>query len=187
MPERAMRTRLRRLSLIAPLLLGALPLMAQDAGRTVVVVRHAEKGAEGTDPSLTPAGVGRAEALSRALQDVKVSALFATEYKRTQETVRALEQRLGVGVTVVPARAVDSLVARIQALPPGAAAVVASHSNLVHVIVQRLSGVTIPELTEADYDRMAVVTMTGPGKGTVLVLRYGAPSAAGPQAPMVKP
>jgi broad specificity phosphatase PhoE len=187
MPERAMRTRLRRLSLIAPLLLGALPLMAQDAGRTVVVVRHAEKGAEGTDPSLTPAGVGRAEALSRALQDVKVSALFATEYKRTQETVRALEQRLGVGMTVVPARAVDSLVARIQALPPGAAAVVASHSNLVHVIVQRLSGVTIPELTEADYDRMAVVTMTGPGKGTVLVLRYGAPSAAGPQAPMVKP
>jgi broad specificity phosphatase PhoE len=187
MPERAMRTRLRRLSLIAPLLLGALPLMAQDAGRTVVVVRHAEKGAEGTDPSLTPAGVDRAEALSRALQDVKVSALFATEYKRTQETVRALEQRLGVGVTVVPARAVDSLVARIQALPPGAAAVVASHSNLVHVIVQRLSGVTIPELTEADYDRMAVVTMTGPGKGTVLVLRYGAPSAAGPQAPMVKP
>jgi broad specificity phosphatase PhoE len=187
MPERAMRTRLRRLSLVAPLLLGALPLMAQDAGRTVVVVRHAEKGAEGTDPSLTPAGVGRAEALSRALQDVKVSALFATEYKRTQETVRALEQRLGVGMTVVPARAVDSLVARIQALPPGAAAVVASHSNLVHVIVQRLSGVTIPELTEADYDRMAVVTMTGPGKGTVLVLRYGAPSAAGPQAPMVKP
>jgi broad specificity phosphatase PhoE len=182
-----MRTRLRRLSLVAPLLLGALPLRAQDAVRTVVVVRHAEKGAEGTDPSLTPAGVGRAEALSGALQDVKVSALFATEYKRTQETVQALQQRLGVGVTVVPARAVDSLVARIQALPPGAAAVVASHSNLVHVIVQRLSGVSIPELTEADYDRMAVVTMTGPGNGTVLVLRYGAPSAGGPQAPMVKP
>jgi len=182
-----MRLRLRRLSLVAPLILGALPLTAQDAARTVVVVRHAEKGAEGTDPSLTPAGAGRAEALSRALEDVNVSALFATEYKRTQETVQALQKRLRLAPTVVPARAVDSLVARIQALPPGAAAVVASHSNLVHVIVQRLSGVSIPELTEADYDRMAVVTMTGPGQGTVVVLRYGAPSAAGPQAPMVKP
>lgn len=182
-----MRTRLHRLSLVAPLLLGALPLPAQDAARTVVVVRHAEKGAEGTDPSLTPAGAARAEALSRALQDVKVSALFATEYKRTQETVQALQQRLGVAATVVPARAVDSLVARIHALPPGAAAVVASHSNLVHVIVQRLSGVSIPELTDADYDRMAVVTMTSPGRGTVVVLRYGAPSSAGPQAPMAKP
>ena len=185
--ERAMRTRLRRFFLVAPLFLGTLPLTAQTATRTVVVVRHAEKGAEGTDPSLTPAGAGRAEALSRVLEDVKVTALFATEYKRTQETVQALEKRLGLAPTIVPARAVDSLVARIQALPPGAAAVVASHSNLVHVIVQRLSGVSIPELTEADYDRMAVVTMTGPGQGTVVVLRYGAPSAAGPQAPMVKP
>jgi broad specificity phosphatase PhoE len=182
-----MRHRLRRLSLVAPLFLGTVPLTAQTAVRTVVVVRHAEKGAEGTDPSLTPAGAGRAEALSRALEDVNVSALFATEYKRTQETVQALQKRLRLAPTVVPARAVDSLVARIQALPPGAAAVVASHSNLVHVIVQRLSGVSIPELTEADYDRMAVVTMTGPGQGTVVVLRYGAPSAAGPQAPMVKP
>jgi broad specificity phosphatase PhoE len=182
-----MRTSLRRLSLVAPLFLGALPLTAQTAARTIVVVRHAEKGAEGTDPSLTPAGADRAEALSRALEDVQVSALFATEYKRTQETVQALQKRLGLATTVVPARAVDSLVARIHALPPGAVAVVASHSNLVHVIVQRLSGVSIPELTEADYDRMAVVTVTGPGQGTVVVLRYGASSAAGPHAPMAKP
>jgi broad specificity phosphatase PhoE len=182
-----MRPRLRLLSLAAPFLLGSLPVQAQDTPRTVVVVRHAEKGAEGNNPSLTRAGARRAEALSRALQDVTISALFATEYKRTRETVVPLHQRLGLDITTVPARSVDSLVARILTLPAGGAAVVASHSNLVHVIVRGLSGVTIPELTEADYDRMAVVTVTGPGKGTVVVLRYGEASAPGPQAPMVKP
>jgi len=182
-----MRTRFRVLPLVAPLLLGALPLPAQEAPRTVFVVRHAEKGPEENDPSLTPAGARRAEALSRALQDVRISALFATEYKRTQETIDPLHQRLGLERTTVPARTLDQLIARIQALPPGGAAVVASHSNLVHLIVKRLSGVSIPELTEADYDRMAVVTMTGPGTGSVVVLRYGEPSAPGPQAPMAKP
>jgi broad specificity phosphatase PhoE len=183
-----MRTRLRLLFPVALFLPGLLPaLPAQDAPRTVFIVRHAEKGPETPDPSLTREGTHRAEALSRALQDVKVSALFATEFKRTQETVAPLQGRLGIPVTILPARSVDSLVKRIQELPAGSSGVVASHSNLVHLIVQKLSGVSIPELTDADYDRMAVVTITGPGKGTVVVLRYGAPSAAIAPAPMVKP
>jgi broad specificity phosphatase PhoE len=183
-----MRTRLRLILSVALFLPGVVPaLVAQDAPRTVFVVRHAEKGPEATDPSLTADGRRRAGALARALGDVKLTAAFATEFKRTQETVGPLHELLGVPVAVVPARGVDSLVRRIQELPAGGNAVVASHSNLVHLIVLKLSGVTIPELTDADYDRMAVVTITGPGKGSVVVLRYGDPSAAGPQAPMVKP
>ena len=79
----------------------------------------------------------------------------------------------GFTTVVIPATAMDSLVRRIRALPPGSRAVVASHSNLVHVIVEKLSGVRLPPLTEADYDRLMVVTVWGDGRGEAVVLKYG--------------
>ena len=76
---------------------------------------------------------------------------------------------------MISATNLDSLVARLGSLPPGSRAVVASHSNLVHLIVERLSGVKVAPLTDVDYDRLAVVTVTGAGKGEAVVLRYGEP------------
>ena len=81
----------------------------------------------------------------------------------------------GLPVTVVLARDVDELVAKLRALPAGSRAVVASHSNLVDEIVQKLSGVRMGALSDADYDRLVVVTLLRDGKGEAVVLRYGAP------------
>ena len=67
----------------------------------------------------------------------------------------------------------NALIEQIRALPPGSRAVVATHSNLIHVIIARLTGVTLPELTDLDYDRLVVATVTGKEKGTAVVLRYG--------------
>ncbi len=164
---------IRRLRVALALLAPAVALQAQAAPLTVVVVRHAEKGPGTPDPDLSEAGRQRAAALTRALTDFHPTTLFASEFKRTQQTLGPLAAATGVTPTVVLARDVDGLVARLQALPAGSRAVVASHSNLVHVIVQKLSGVLLPELTDADYDRLVVVTVTGEGKGSVVVLRYG--------------
>ena len=139
---------------------------------TVFVVRHAEKGPENPDPSLSAEGHKRAEALARVLADARISAAFASEFKRTRETVAPLAAGGGFTTQVIPATALDSLVGRIRALPPGSRAVVASHSNLVHLIVQKLSGVTLTPLTDLDYDRLVVVTLQD-GRGEVVVLRYG--------------
>ena len=146
---------------------------AQNAPLTVFVVRHAEKGPEVPDPSLTDPGRQRAAELARVLGDSKVTALFVTEFKRTQETVAPLAAATGVTPVRLLARDVDALIAQLTALPAGSRAVVSTHSNLVHVIVQRLSGVMLPQLTDLDYDRLVVVTVTGKEKGSVLVLRFG--------------
>jgi 2,3-bisphosphoglycerate-dependent phosphoglycerate mutase len=165
-----------RRSVLALALLGpAASVAAQDAPLTVFVVRHAEKGPDNPDPSLTEAGQRRAVALARTLTDAPVGVLFASEFKRTQETLGPLARANGLTVTVVPAGRMDSLIAKLKALPPGSRAAVASHSNLVHLIVQRLSGQKIPELTEADYDRIAVVTLYPDGRSQAVVLRYGEP------------
>jgi broad specificity phosphatase PhoE len=166
---------LRRLVVALSLLVPTASLAAQDAHLTVFVVRHGEKGPGNPDPSLSEAGQRRAAALARTLTDGRVAALFASEFKRTQETLAPLASASGLTTTVVPAGKMDDLIAGLRALPPGSRAVVASHSNLVHLIVERLSGQKMAMLTDADYDRLVMVTVTGDGKGQAVVLRYGEP------------
>jgi broad specificity phosphatase PhoE len=161
------------LTLLLACSIGVPATLAQSAPLTVFVVRHAEKGPEVPDPSLSDAGRRRATELARVLSDSRVTALFATEFKRTQETLAPLAAATGVAPTHLLARDMDALIEQIRALPPGSRAVVASHSNLIHVIVARLTGVMLPELTDLDYDRLVVATITGKEKGTAVVLRYG--------------
>jgi len=164
---------MRRLFLTLALLAPAATLQAQAAPITVFVIRHAEKGPGTPDPSLSDAGKKRAATLARTLMDARVTALFASEFRRTQETLAPLAVAHHLTPTITLARDMDALIAELRLLPPGSRAVVASHSNLVHVIVERLSGVKIRELTDADYDRLVVVTVWGNGRGEAAVLRYG--------------
>ncbi len=154
-------------------------LVAQERPTTVFVVRHAEKGAEGQDPSLTEAGRVRAGALAHLLGDAGVTAIFTSQFKRTIETGAPLASRAGVTPSVIGAGKNDELATAIRALPPGSRALVVSHSNLVPAIVEKLSGEKVGELTDLDYDRIYVVTLAPGGGGSVVYLHFGAPSASG--------
>jgi broad specificity phosphatase PhoE len=159
------------------------PIAAQSGGAgpvTVFVVRHAEKGPESPDPSLTPAGVARAEALAHALGDARITAIFVSEFKRTQETAAPLARRIGLEPLRLDAGKLDELVARLQALAPGSRALVVSHSNLVPAIVAGLAAVPVGELTDLDYDRMYAVTRAGSGPPSVLYLHFGVPAPPRP-------
>ena len=57
-----------------------------DPATTVILVRHAEKEG-GDDPALTPDGRAGAAELARVVGPSRPAALFATELRRTQETV----------------------------------------------------------------------------------------------------
>jgi broad specificity phosphatase PhoE len=140
---------------------------------TVFLVRHAEKEPTGNDPSLTEAGRKRAELLATLLGDAGITAIFSSEFKRTQETAAPLAKRLGVSVTVIPAKDVDALVAKVHALAPGGRALIVGHGNTVPQVATRLTGVKVAELTEADYDRLYVATSRKNGKGDVVILHYG--------------
>src|SRR5687767_15631280 len=83
--------------------------------RTIVVVRHAEKGDDDpTDPSLSEAGVLRALELSRLLGSAGVTNLFASEFQRTQQTLAPLGKVAGVDVQVVPARDPKALLSALE-------------------------------------------------------------------------
>lgn len=149
---------------------------AQEA-TTVFVARHAERASSETDSPLSEVGRTRASALAHALAGARIDAIFTSQFKRTQETAAPLAAATGLAAQTVDARDQEALVKAIAALPPGSRVLVVSHSNLVPVIVTRLSGQPVPEMTEAEFDWLYQVTMTTPGRGTVIPLRYGGPSA----------
>ncbi len=153
---------------------GAQAAPARDPSLTVFVVRHAERATDDPrDPNLSEAGHRRAAELARVLGDAGVTTLVASEYRRTQQTLAPLAASRGIATTVIGAGSMDSLVAFVRALPPGSRAVIASHSNLVHLIVDRLAGVRPTPLTDTEYDRLFVVTVTSHGTGSVVTLRFG--------------
>jgi len=59
---------------------------------TVILVRHAEKIIDPNNPDvdLSPAGQRRAQEIVRMFGDAGINAIYATQYKRTQQTVKPL-------------------------------------------------------------------------------------------------
>src|SRR5215470_3668124 len=117
------RTKLRTIVVFAMLfaVFGAVVVFAYFATfsrpiTTVILVRHAEKKIEpdNPDPDLTPAGVERAQEIAREFAGAGINAIFATQYKRTQQTVKPLSDRIGVPITLIEAKQPDELLQRIQ-------------------------------------------------------------------------
>ncbi len=112
-----------------------------------------------SDPDLSAAGHARAESLARVLKDAGVTAIYATEFKRTQETAAPLAKAIGVPVTTVPSKDLAALVTHIKAAKGNV--LVVGHSNTVPDIVKAL-GVTAPVTVEdGDYDNLFVVRLGG--------------------------
>jgi broad specificity phosphatase PhoE len=146
---------------------------------TVMIVRHAEKAAEpADDPPLTEAGRQRAALLAHVASSSGISAAYATQYLRTQQTVEPLAAQLGLTVKQLDSGDTDGLVSQLLSENRGQTVVVAGHSNTVPVLVEKLTGKTVPPIDESEYDNLYVVTGWGLERGTVLRLRYGASAPA---------
>jgi broad specificity phosphatase PhoE len=139
---------------------------------TVLVVRHAEKASVSDDPGLTPAGEERASRLRDLAIDAGVTAVFATQYRRTQATVLPLARALGLEVEVVEAADTRRLVERILTEHAGEVVLVAGHANTVPGIVAALGATEPEEIPETDYENLFVVTVTGPGSASALRLEF---------------
>jgi broad specificity phosphatase PhoE len=124
----------------------------------VVIARHAEKAATGgKDPDLTSAGRARAEALARILKDTGISAIFTTEFKRTQETAEPTAKITGVTPTIVPGKDIPGLVAKLHQLTGNA--LVIAHGDTIPDIVKALGISTPIQIPDNDYDELFVITL----------------------------
>lgn len=147
---------------------------------TVILVRHAEKNPEPKDdPDLSPEGFARAQEIARVFGGAGINSIYATQYKRTQQTVKPLSDRIGVPVTLLQSNETDELVKRIQTNLRGQTIFVAGHNNTVPAIVSALSGEKYSTIPESEFDNLFIVTIYRFGKAKVVTLKYGKESTQG--------
>lgn len=162
----------------------ALLMAGSAAAQTVIIVRHAEKVADGSaNPDLTEAGQVRALTLSQVLADAGVTRVLSTPFTRTRETGRPTAEAAGVSVTELSGGAVAPFVEAVRTGSPEDVFLIVGHSNTVDKIAQALGDAHPETLTDCDYDRLTVLTLEGDG-ARVVRGRYGVattpcPSPAG--------
>lgn len=149
---------------------------APTGSTTIILVRHAEKAAEpAADPPLTSAGVTRADALVELVKDAGITAVVSTQFQRTRLTAAPIAARLGLTTEIIDARATPSATAdSILARHRGQTVLVVGHSNTVPAIVAALGAPQPPDICDAGYDNVFVVTVPATGAVTVTRLHYGA-------------
>ena len=147
------------------------------AQATVYVVRHAEKvrtDPDDKDPPLTCTGAERALVLAKALRSVKFSAIYATEYRRTQLTVEPTAKRMKIKTTLVKAKGTKKLATLLKERPRGETVLVAAHSNTISSLLRALGVNESVSIKEEDYDNLFVVVPAETGSPIFLRLHYGA-------------
>jgi broad specificity phosphatase PhoE len=150
---------------------------AADAQRLVLLVRHAERADGGAppagmmapaDPELSDAGKSRAARLAAMLADAGITAVVATEFRRTQETARPLAEKLRLAVATVPQADSAGLLNRLKTRHAGDVVLVVGHSNTVPAIITALGGPKIT-IADTDYDSLFVLV---PATGALTRIRY---------------
>lgn len=142
----------------------------------LILVRHAEKQIvppENKDPDISTAGQARAQELARMFEATGVELIYATQYKRTQQTVKPLADKLGLAVNKVEAKKTDELVKEIRARGAGRVIFIAGHNNTVPEIIAAFGGPKLPIIPETEFDNLFILTIQSDGSTKLLKMKYG--------------
>ena len=144
------------------------------SGVTYTVVRHAEKTTDDPrDPSLSSAGQARADALAKRFSTTRLSAAYATEFKRTQQTALPAATASGIAITTYDAsQPAADFVAQLRRAHARGNVLVVGHSNTVPDIVAALCACTVAPLDESRYGNVYEVSIDGAGNATLAESTY---------------
>lgn len=141
---------------------------------TFILIRHAEKGSDGTDnPELKAEGKERASRLVELLKDTEVAAIYATNFKRTRQTVEPLAEEKNVTIQQYEAFRVEEIEKMLDE-HRGETVVICGHTNNIPWTANLLTGTDdLKEYDESQYGILLIVTVVQKGSNSkVLRLNY---------------
>lgn len=156
-----------------------LSLSAQTDPVVIFLVRHAERADDEPsadmvstdDPMLSEAGEERARLVAELLRDAGITHIHTTDYNRTRATGAPAAEVLGLEMELYDPRDLMAFAQRLRQTP--GRHLVLGHSNTTPELVTALGGDPQGTISEMEYDRLYVVTLSEDGASTVL-LRFGA-------------
>jgi broad specificity phosphatase PhoE len=141
----------------------------------VVVARHADRLPGQKTDELSAAGVARSRELARVLEKAGVSVIIHSDTRRAAQTAAPLAEALGISPIVMPAKDYAAIAGEARR-HPGATVLIVGHSNTVPPIIAALGGPQLPDLGDAEFDDLAVLSLCRCGwrPSRLLGLQYGA-------------
>lgn len=188
--DRRRRRRRRRIQIIViytAIAVGLAWFFESQATTTIIFVRHAEKAIDpGGDPGLSEAGAARANELARQLVDADVvagvDAIYATQYKRTQETAQLVaaahkdKLQKDLLVSTYDAADTETVLDEILKNHKGQIILVVAHSNTMPELIANLgASKKVPPIADGEYDNIYIISIPWFGKTKTIRLRFGEP------------
>ena len=121
---------------------------------------------------LSESGQQRAEMLAERLKDTGISAIYATETVRTQQTADPLGKMLGLEVKVHPLEDVDGMVKILRSDHQGKRVLLVGHWSTIPMIIKALGHSEDVTIGRSEFDNLFVVIPKGEQPPTVLHLHY---------------
>lgn len=182
--DRRRRRRRRRIQVIIIYTLIAIGLawfFESQATTTMIFVRHAEKDLSvADDPPLSEAGRERVAELTRQLVDADViagvDAIYATPFRRTQQTAQPLADALNLPINTYDAEDTEAVLDTILERHKGKIIFVVGHSNTIPALIANLgASKQVPPINENEYDNIYIISIPWFGKTKTIRLRFGEP------------
>ena len=185
------RRRKRRLRRIQALIIytgiaiGLAWFFESQATTTIIFVRHAEQDlAAGDDPGLSDAGRRRVSELTRQLANADVvagvDAIYATGFRRSQETAQPLADALNLKVNKYDAEDRESVLETILKNHKGKIILVIGHSNTLPELIANLgASKKVPPIDYMEFENIYVIYIPWLGKTKTIRLRFGEPFKPG--------
>jgi broad specificity phosphatase PhoE len=162
----------RSLAVAATLLLAIPQALAQ---QTIIILRHAEQtlvgGMMDGDPPLNETGQRRAEQLKSLLGDAAISAIYASQYTRAQQTVEPLSRAIGRDIHVVPKDDLIALAAKLRSEHGGQIVLVVAHSDTIPKLLAMLGHLQSVEIGRTEFNSLWLVVPRAEGPPLVSRLR----------------
>lgn len=139
---------------------------------TLILVRHAEKVDDSTDPELSEKGVVRAEILKDMLSKAGITAVYSTDFIRTRETCSPTARFYGLPVNLYSHRNPADL-DEILARNVGGVVLVCGHSNSTPRAANHYLGQhRLDDFDESDYGNLLILNFLDEASPALLHIRY---------------
>lgn len=147
----------------------------------VILVRHAEIAGAGADPSLSAQGKTRAALLASMLRDIRLDAIYVTEYQRTQQTAQPTADRFHI--TPEKFTGENSALADAIRRHTSGNVLVVGHSNTVPAVISLLGGPQV-RIGDTEFDSLFILTIAG-AQSSLIHLHFGSGAPSRPSSAML--
>ncbi len=179
------RRRIQALIIYTGIAIGLAWFFESQATTTIIFVRHAEKELNaGDNPGLSDAGRRRVAELTRQLVDADVvagiDAIYATPFRRTQETAQPLAEALDLPINSYDAADRETVLETILKEHKGKIILVVGHRDTLSELIANLgANKNVPPIDELEYDNIYIISIPWFGKTKTIRMRFGDPYRPG--------